>query len=92
MSQEPYSKVFQDLLDKARSLEGNNPEFVKVLERLFVAVISGPLAGQKVSFASAWVSSSLFIFDDVQWLIMIYALALLNLNLNKGSMDLAAMV
>jgi hypothetical protein len=51
--QEPYFNVFQDLLDKAQFLEENSPEFVKLLERLYLAVVSGPLAGRKVSFGSA---------------------------------------
>jgi hypothetical protein len=53
MNEDVYSAIFKQLLDKARLLEEKDRSFVKLLEQLYLALTSGPLAGQKVSFESA---------------------------------------
>jgi hypothetical protein len=50
MLKEPFSGVFQELLDKAGTLEEQDLEFVKLLEHLYLAIISGPLARKKGLF------------------------------------------
>jgi hypothetical protein len=61
MYQQQYTSIFQALLDKAQWLEENDPEFVRMLEKMYLSIVSGPLAGTKVSADSAYVSeASLF--------------------------------
>jgi len=52
MAEEPYTEVFNTLLSRARSLE-DDPKFVALLERLYLVLIVGPLAGKEVSVESA---------------------------------------
>jgi hypothetical protein len=53
INDEAYTEIFKELLDRARSLEEQDPEFAVLLEELYLAVVSGPLAGRKTSFESA---------------------------------------
>ena len=48
MTSELYLPIFDLLLSKARELE-NNPEFAKLLEQLYWAIISGPLQNTEIS-------------------------------------------
>jgi hypothetical protein len=57
MNEDIYSAIFNELLDKARHLEQQDRSFVKLLEDLYLALTSGALAGQKVSFESAYIFS-----------------------------------
>jgi hypothetical protein len=53
MADEPYSAVFHAILSHALYLEVTSSKFMTLLERLYLALVSGHLSNQKISFEEA---------------------------------------
>jgi hypothetical protein len=49
MAAKYYAKIFQIILAKAIWLEANSPEFVKLVEQVYLALISSHFHNQEIS-------------------------------------------
>jgi hypothetical protein len=49
MADKYYAEIFEIILAKAIWLEANSPEFVALLEQVYLALVSGHFCNQEIS-------------------------------------------